>query len=71
LAANAEAGPPVATNHGNLAPNQFTGESWQLIKLALSPAVLDGHVLAVDIAGVFEALAKGAHVASLRYANAG
>src|SRR5262249_12228213 len=46
------------TSHGNLAPNQFTSECRQLIKLVLGPAVFDCDVLALDQAAVFEALTK-------------
>src|SRR5262245_54300053 len=45
-------------NHGNLAPNQFTSECRQLIKLVLGPAVFDCDVLALDQAAVLEALTK-------------
>src|SRR5215831_8103030 len=45
-------------NHGNLAPNQFTSECRQLIKLVLGPAVFDCDVLALDQTAVLEALTK-------------
>src|SRR6516164_2801707 len=45
-------------NHGKLAPNQFTSECRQLIKLVLGPAVFDCDVLALDQAAVLEALTK-------------
>ena len=48
-------------DHGDLAANQFGRQRGQPIELTLRPAVLDRYVLAFNIAGVFEALAKSAH----------
>ena len=45
-------------DHGDLPANQFGRQRRQPIDLVLGPAVFDRHVLALDIAGVFEALAK-------------
>ena len=45
-------------DHGDLSANQFGRQQRQPIYLALGPAVVDRHVLALDIAGVFEALAE-------------
>ena len=47
-------------DHGDLSANQFGRQRRQSIDLILRPAVFDRHVLALDIAGVFEALAKSA-----------
>ena len=58
LAANAEAGPAGRGDHGDLPANQFGRQRRQPIGLILGPAVFDRHVLALDIAGVLQALAK-------------
>src|SRR5262249_9212686 len=42
------------------AADQFGRQRWQAVILVLSEAVHDRHVLALDVAGVFEALAKSA-----------
>ena len=47
-------------DHGDLPANQFGRQRRQSIELILGPAVFDRHVLALDIAGVFQALAKSA-----------
>ena len=45
-------------DHGDLSANQFGRQRRQSIDLILGPAVFDRHVLALDIAGVLQALAK-------------
>src|SRR5262249_53234978 len=45
-------------DHGDLSTNQFGRQRRQPIVLALRPAVFDHDVLALDIAGVFETLAR-------------
>ena len=47
-------------DHGDLPANQIGRQRRQPIELILGPAVFDRHVLALDIAGVFEALTKSA-----------
>src|SRR5262245_60547106 len=44
------------------AGNDLRGQRRQAIVMALSPAVLDLHVLALDITGVLEALPESGHV---------
>src|SRR5262245_45979135 len=52
---------------GACAPaNQFFHEYRQPLELTLSPAIFDRHVLALDIAGVLEALAECAHTVRKR-----
>ena len=60
LAANAEAGRSGRGDHGDLSANQFGRQRRQPIDLILGPAVFDRHVLALDIAGLLQALAKSA-----------
>ena len=55
LAANAAGGPPLATITATCRLNQFGRQRWQPIDLILGPAMLDRHVLALDMAGVLEA----------------
>ena len=43
---------------GNLSANQFRRECRQPIDLALRPAVFDRDVLALDVAGLLQALAE-------------
>ena len=57
LAANAAAGLP-ADDHGDLPANQIGRQLRQPIELILGPAVFDRHVLALDIAGLLQALAE-------------
>src|SRR5262245_37332198 len=47
-------------NHGDLPPNQLGRQLRQPIKLILAPTIYDRYVIALDIAGVLEALAKSA-----------
>ena len=47
-------------DHRDLSANQFGRQHRQPIQLILGPAIYSGDVLALDIAGVFEALAKSA-----------
>src|SRR5262245_20471451 len=47
-------------DHRDPSANQFGRQCRQPIELILGPAVFDRHVLALDIAGVFEPLAKSA-----------
>jgi hypothetical protein len=51
-------GTSARCNHGDPSANQFGRQGWQPIYLTLGPAVFDHDVLAFDIAGVFQALAK-------------
>src|SRR5262249_12813364 len=46
------------SDHGNLAANEIGGQFRQSINLILGPAVYDCHVLALDVAALFQALAK-------------
>jgi len=48
------------SDHGNLPPDQFGRQRGQPIELIVSPAVFDRHVLALDVAGVLQALTKSA-----------
>ena len=45
-------------DHGDLSANQFGRQFRQSIELILGPAVFDGHVLALDVAAILQALAK-------------
>ena len=47
-------------DHGDPSANQIGRQRRQPIDLILGPAVFDRHVLALDIAGVLQALAKSA-----------
>ena len=58
LAANAAADASARGDHGDLSANQIGRQRRQPIDLILGPAVFDRHVLALDIAGVLQALAK-------------
>src|SRR5262249_36677908 len=49
-----------------LPANQFGRQLRQPLELTLSPAIFDRHVLALDIAGVLEALAECAHTVRKR-----
>ena len=52
---------PARGDHGHLTANQIGRQRRQAIVLTLRPAVFDRHVLALDIAGLLQALAKRAH----------
>jgi hypothetical protein len=52
---------PGCGDHGDAAPNQFGRKHRQLLQLIIGPPVFDRNVLALDVAGVSEALAKCAH----------
>jgi hypothetical protein len=43
---------------GRLTAHQFSGERRQPIELSLGPAVFDRQIRALDITGLFQALAK-------------
>ena len=58
-------------DHGDLSANQFGRQRRQSIDLILGPAVFDRHVLALDIAGVFEALAECAQTVRDRVRRSG
>ena len=58
LAANADSGAAGRGDHGDLPANQFGRQRRQPIELIFGPAVFDRHVLALDIAGLLQALAK-------------
>ena len=45
-------------DHGHLAAHQFGGERRQPIELSLGPAVFDRQILALDLTGLLQALAK-------------
>src|SRR5262249_5632660 len=49
-----------------LPANQFGRQLRQPLELTLSPAIFDRHVLALDIAGVLDALAECAHTVRKR-----
>src|SRR6516225_3055491 len=53
-------------NHSNLAPNQFTCQWRQLIKLILGPAVFDCDILALTKAAVLKPLTKCAEQMRVR-----
>src|SRR6516164_11143165 len=53
-------------NHSNLAPNQFTCQWRQLIKLILGPAVFDCDILALTKAAVLKPLTKSAEQMRVR-----
>ena len=46
------------SDYGNLTTNQISCQRLQPLVLALGPAVFDRHVLALDEARVFQALAE-------------
>ena len=46
------------SDYGNLTTNQISCQRLQPLVLALGPAVIDRHVLALDEARVFQALAE-------------
>ena len=48
----------VAGDHGHLTPDQIEGERWQPIGLIVRIAVLNGNVLPLDEAGVFQTLTE-------------
>ena len=58
-------------DHGDLSANQFGRQRRQSIDLILGPAVFDRYVLALDIAGVLEALAKSAQTVRERVRRCG
>src|SRR5262249_16560582 len=45
-------------DNGDAPAHEISHERWQTIELALQPMVLHRHILALDVAGVVEALAK-------------
>jgi len=49
-----------ANNHRDLPPNQFRRQRRQPIELVLGPPVFDHDILALDVAGLLQALAKRA-----------
>jgi hypothetical protein len=55
-------GASVRGDHHDLPANQLGRQRRQPVKLVLGPAVFNRHVLALDIAGVFQALAKCAQL---------
>ena len=66
LAANAEAGEPPATITATCRRTKFGRQRRQSIHLIFGPAVFDRDVLALDMAGFFEALAKCAQAVGER-----
>src|SRR6516162_8835511 len=54
-------------NHGDLPAHQFIRQHWQSIKLILGPAIFNRHVLALDIPGIFQTLAKCAQKIQVWY----
>jgi hypothetical protein len=58
-------------NHGDLSASQFERERRQLIIETLRRAIFDRHVLALNIAGVFEALTKCAQRLRIRLGRCG
>jgi hypothetical protein len=55
-------GASVCCDHGYPSANQFGGQRRQQVKFTFRPPVFDRHVLALDIAAVFQALAKCAQL---------
>src|SRR5262249_37135235 len=53
-------------DHGDLSANQFRYQRRYAIDLILTPAVFDRDVLALDMAGILEALTERAHTVRLR-----
>ena len=70
LAASA-AGVSGRGDHGDPSANQIGRQRRQPIDLILGPAVFDRHVLALDIAGVLQALAKCAQTVRERVRRCG
>ena len=70
LAANAER-TSGRDDHGDLSANQIGRQRRQPIDLILGPAVFDRHVLALDIAGLLQALAKSAQTVRGRVRRCG
>ena len=58
-------------DHGDLPANQIGRQRRQSIDLIFGPAVYDRHVLALDIAGLLEALAKCAQTVAYRVRRSG
>ena len=65
FAANA-AGASAGDDYRNLSASQFGRQRRQPIDLIFGPAVMDRYVLALDIAGLFQALAKCAQTVRQR-----
>ena len=63
LAASASAVAAGRGDHGHLSADQIGHQRRQAIIVALQPVVLDGHVLAFDIAGFVEAFAECSRIA--------
>jgi hypothetical protein len=57
----------TCNDHCDLSTNQFGRQHRETIALIVGPAILDGHVLALNIADVFEALAESAQAFSQRF----
>ena len=70
LAANAEAKFPC-DDYRDPSANQFGRQRRQSVVLALCPAGYDGHVLALDIAGFFQALVEYAQRSTYVSSDAG
>ena len=68
LAAKCRSGAADRGDHGDLSANQFGRQRRQPIDLTFGPAVFDRHVLALDIAGFLQALAKCAQTVRVRAA---
>src|SRR5215467_13067339 len=58
-------------DHGDLFTNQFGRQRGQPIDLILGPTVFDRYVLALDIAGLFQSLAKCAQKVHVRVRRCG
>src|SRR5262249_4270996 len=71
LGCQRRSGTSACGDHGDLSANQFSRQLRQPIDLILSPSVFNRHVLAFDIAGVFETLAKSAQTITARPKCAG
>ena len=71
LAANAAAVPPIAAITATCRRTRFGRQRRQPIELILGPAVFDRYVLALDIAGVLQALAKCAQTVRVRVGRCG
>jgi hypothetical protein len=57
-AARAEAMSPVCRDHADFPLSQFGGQSGEATIISTGPAVLDGHILTVDVTGFLQAIAK-------------
>ena len=71
LAASAAGGTAGRGDHGDLPANQIGRQRRQSIELIVGPAILDRHVLALDKAGLLQALAECAQAIRERVGRCG